>query len=210
MIQDLLSFVYIILISICCGVVIGFEREIHNKPAGLKTVTLVVLGSAIFTFISTNGFYNTDDSRVAAQIVSGIGFLGAGVILRSELKIIGLTTAATLWVAAAIGMLIGTGLVTYALLSSVFTFLLINILRLVENRVFAKYMKFDIAIFLKDQEELNFVRELVNDLQFTVEKMEIHKDNENIIFKAKLKSDLSIFFNNFVKELDRRNIKYSL
>lgn len=208
--QDLLSFIYIILISICCGVVIGFEREIHSKPAGLKTVTLVVLGSAIFTFISANGFNNTDDSRVAAQIVSGIGFLGAGVILRSELKVIGLTTAATLWVAAAIGMLIGTGLVVYALFSSVFTFLLINALRMIENKVFAKYMKFDITIFLKDQEELNFVKELINELQFTIERMEVHKSEGNIVFRANLKSDLSVFFDNFVKELDKRKIKYSL
>ncbi|HET7028958.1 MAG TPA: MgtC/SapB family protein [Candidatus Limnocylindrales bacterium] len=100
------------------GAAIGFEREIHEHPAGMRTHLLVSLGSAIFTILSIYGFelpsgpggtVATDTSRVAAQIVSGIGFLGAGAILKYGTSIRGLTTAASLWSTAAIGMATGAG-----------------------------------------------------------------------------------------------------
>ncbi len=92
------------------GAVVGYERRSADKPAGLRTLSLVALGSALFTIISTFGFDNADQSRVAAQIVTGVGFLGAGTILRSGGSISGLTTAATIWATAAIGMAVGSGL----------------------------------------------------------------------------------------------------
>jgi putative Mg2+ transporter-C (MgtC) family protein len=102
------------LIAAALGAAIGFEREIHEHPAGMRTHLLVALGSAIFTELSIYGFAGTttapiDPSRVAAQVVSGIGFLGAGAILKYGTSIRGLTTAASLWAAAAIGMAAGTG-----------------------------------------------------------------------------------------------------
>jgi putative Mg2+ transporter-C (MgtC) family protein len=102
------------LIAAVLGAAIGLEREIHEHPAGMRTHLLVALGSAIFTELSIYGFAGTttapiDPSRVAAQIVSGIGFLGAGAILKYGTSIRGLTTAASLWTAAAIGMAAGAG-----------------------------------------------------------------------------------------------------
>jgi putative Mg2+ transporter-C (MgtC) family protein len=106
------------LIAAALGAAIGLEREIHEHPAGMRTHLLVALGSAIFTELSIyafsggpapNGSLPTDTSRVAAQIVSGIGFLGAGAILKYGTSIRGLTTAASLWTAAAIGMAAGAG-----------------------------------------------------------------------------------------------------
>lgn len=102
------------LIAAVLGAAIGLEREIHDHPAGMRTHLLVALGSAIFTELSIYGFAATttapiDPSRVAAQIVSGIGFLGAGAILKYGTSIRGLTTAASLWTAAAIGMAAGAG-----------------------------------------------------------------------------------------------------
>jgi putative Mg2+ transporter-C (MgtC) family protein len=106
------------LIAAALGAAIGLEREIHDHPAGMRTHLLVSLGSAIFTELSIyafsggpapNGSLPTDTSRVAAQIVSGIGFLGAGAILKYGTSIRGLTTAASLWTAAAIGMAAGAG-----------------------------------------------------------------------------------------------------
>jgi putative Mg2+ transporter-C (MgtC) family protein len=106
------------LIAAALGAAIGLEREIHEHPAGMRTHLLVSLGSAIFTELSIfafsgppapNGSLPTDTSRVAAQIVSGIGFLGAGAILKYGTSIRGLTTAASLWTAAAIGMAAGAG-----------------------------------------------------------------------------------------------------
>lgn len=90
---------------------IGFEREATGKSAGLRTHAMVGFGAALFTLVSMAGFSAGDPGRVAAQIVTGIGFLGAGAIWRSEDRVRGLTTAAGLWAAAAIGMGIGAGLI---------------------------------------------------------------------------------------------------
>jgi putative Mg2+ transporter-C (MgtC) family protein len=106
------------LIAAILGAAIGFEREIHEHPAGMRTHLLVALGSAIFTELSMFGFGAAagasssgpvDPTRIAAQIVSGIGFLGAGAILKYGTSIRGLTTAASLWATAAIGMAVGAG-----------------------------------------------------------------------------------------------------
>jgi len=106
-----------LLLSAVLGAGIGYEREIHDHPAGMRTHLLVSLGSAAFTVISIYGFTNTgipneaptDPSRVAAQIVTGIGFLGAGAIIKYGTSVRGLTTAASLWVTAAVGMAVGAG-----------------------------------------------------------------------------------------------------
>jgi len=98
------------LTSVLCGAIVGAEREKREKPAGLRTLVLVCLGSTAFTLVSYAFVTTTGDSgRVAAQIVTGIGFLGAGAILHSAGFIRGMTTAATIWATAATGMIVGTG-----------------------------------------------------------------------------------------------------
>ncbi|MEV5242773.1 MgtC/SapB family protein [Streptomyces cinnamoneus] len=107
------------------GAIIGLERQWRARMAGLRTNALVAAGSALFVLLSTYGFADAtssagyDGSRVAAQIVSGIGFLGAGVIMRDGLSVRGLNTAATLWCSAAVGALAGTGLYVIAALGTV-------------------------------------------------------------------------------------------
>ena len=96
------------LAALCSGM-IGYERETAQKSAGLRTHTLVGVGAALFTVASIIGFDSSDQSRVAAQIVTGVGFLGAGAIFREGAVVSGLTTAAGLWVVAAIGMAAGAG-----------------------------------------------------------------------------------------------------
>lgn len=96
-------------VAIGLGLVLGLERQFSNKDAGVRTYALVAGGAALFTVISIYGFPGSDTSRVAAQIVTGIGFLGAGLIFRQGLNVQGLTTAAGLWSVAAIGMAAGTG-----------------------------------------------------------------------------------------------------
>ncbi|MCI0346702.1 MAG: MgtC/SapB family protein [Chloroflexi bacterium] len=96
------------------GAAVGVEREIHGHAAGMRTNLLVALGSAAFTVLSIHGFPSTDGapvdtSRVAAQLVTGIGFLGAGAILKDGATVRGLTTAAGLWTVAGVGMAAGTG-----------------------------------------------------------------------------------------------------
>jgi len=101
-----------LLLAAALGAAIGYQRERTGKPAGLRTHVLICLGAALFTVASSYGFgAATDPARVAAGIVTGIGFLGAGAIIRSgEGIVVGLTTAATIWVVAAIGLAAGTGL----------------------------------------------------------------------------------------------------
>lgn len=97
-------------ISMVLGTAVGIERELNEKPAGLKTNVLICLGSTVFTMLSMKmGEGANDPGRIAAQIVSGIGFLGAGAIMREGEHVTGLTTAATIWVVAAIGMAVGMG-----------------------------------------------------------------------------------------------------
>jgi putative Mg2+ transporter-C (MgtC) family protein len=125
-----------VLAAAILGGAVGFEREYHDQPAGFRTHILVSLGAALFTLIGTYGLemfsngtqgsLNLDPSRVTAQIVSGIGFLGAGAILRYGLNVRGLTTAASLWVTAAIGAAVAigywwaAGMVTVAVLAALY------------------------------------------------------------------------------------------
>lgn len=119
------------------GAAIGFEREMHRQPAGFRTHSLVALGSALFTIISAYGFAGSlvDPTRIAAQIVSGIGFIGAGTILQHRGNIRGLTTAASLWAVAAIGMAAGAGLLALALVGTLLILVVLSLLDNVEDFV---------------------------------------------------------------------------
>ena len=116
-----------LLLALVLGGLIGWERELYDKPAGFRTNTLICVGSTLFTIFSLKiGIIpGTDSVRIAAQIVSGIGFLGAGAIIRRGEAVLGLTTAATIWFVASIGMGIGAG---YYVISSVGTALALAIL----------------------------------------------------------------------------------
>ena len=133
------------LVAAIFGAAIGLEREIHEHPAGMRTHLLVSLGSAIFTELSIYGFNGgpapngslpTDTSRIAAQIVSGIGFLGAGAILKSqkEGEITGLTTAASVWLTAAVGIAAGMGREATAVLSAILALIILSLLRRTESK----------------------------------------------------------------------------
>lgn len=121
------------LLAFALGALLGFERERAGRPAGLRTFMMVTAGSAAFTLVSIYGFLDQgtvrDPARVAAQIVTGIGFLGAGTIWRTPSTVRGLTTAATIWFAAAVGMMVGSGLYLVATTSAVFGFICLQFLR---------------------------------------------------------------------------------
>ena len=115
-----------LLLAAALGAIIGYQRERASKPAGLRTHTLICLGAALFTVASIYGFGEADPARIAAGIVTGIGFLGAGAIFHREGGIVeGLTTAATMWSVAAIGLAAGAGLY---LVSAVTTAIILIIL----------------------------------------------------------------------------------
>ncbi len=127
------------------GAAVGFERELRDREAGMRTHLLVALGSCLFTLISAYGFHDflasgdtvvrADPSRIAAQIVTGIGFLGAGAIIREGLSVRGLTTAGSLWVVAAIGMAIGAGFYWAGAATTVLTLFALGPLRILAHFV---------------------------------------------------------------------------
>ena len=124
-----------LVVALLLGAVIGWERELQRMPAGFRTHALVSLGSAIFTVISAYAFTGpaSDPTRVAAQIVSGIGFLGGGAILHYGGTVRGLTTAASLWAVAAVGMAAGAGLFVVAAVSAVLVIVALEVFQRLER-----------------------------------------------------------------------------
>ncbi len=137
-----------ILFSIVLGSLIGLERELTNKSAGLRTQIMVCLGACIFTILSIYGFSTAvtlyplgDPSRVAAQIITGIGFIGAGTVLRQGLTVTGLTTASTLWIVAAIGMACGCGKLSIAVVSTILAIAVLVLIRILEVKILPRNLK---------------------------------------------------------------------
>ena len=171
-----------VLMAVLLGFSIGLEREMTNKYAGLRTNILVCVGACVFTILSIYGFPTfadgdnvlvsnatgiRDTSRVAAQVVTGIGFIGGGAVLRHGATIFGLTTAATLWIAASIGMACGTGMFGLAVISTV-----LSIIVLVSVRIFEKNVLVTSTKNLKRLKlELKCQKKLSNEIyDFLVEK----------------------------------------
>lgn len=138
-----------VIVALILGFLLGLERELTNKYAGLRTHILVCLGACIFTIVSIYGFPTfadgdnvltsqatgiRDTARVAAQIVTGIGFIGAGTVLRNGPIIIGLTTAATLWISAAIGMTCGVGMYDVAIITTLISVAVLTLIRIFERK----------------------------------------------------------------------------
>lgn len=143
--------------SILCGGLIGLEREMKNKPAGIKTNMLICLGATLYTSISvlisasfSESNHFGDPARVAAQIVSGIGFLGGGTIIQARGTIQGLTTAATIWVVAALGVCIGIGHADIAVFSSVFVLFILVGTTAFEDRILGRSLPFICEVVVDD------------------------------------------------------------
>src|SRR3989344_3777400 len=135
---DTMQMIYQITLAAVLGMLVGFEREYRGKPAGLRTYMLVALGAALFTVMSVEsslGIPYFDPSRIASQVVVGIGFIGGGLILLKGDRIEGLTTAAGLWTTAAIGMATGFGFYTLAIYATILVLFVLLILRLLENYI---------------------------------------------------------------------------
>ena len=144
-----IEFVVRLLVALILGFSLGLERELTNKYAGLRTHILVCLGACVFTLLSIYGFPTfadgdnvivdqatgvRDTARIAAQIVTGIGFIGAGTVLRNGPMVFGLTTAATLWIAASIGMACGAGMYDVAVISTIISVAVLTLIRIFERQ----------------------------------------------------------------------------
>ncbi len=162
-----------IIVSIILGSVIGLERELTNKSAGLRTQIMVCLGACLFTILSIYGFSTAvtlyplgDPSRVAAQIITGIGFIGAGTVLRQGFTVTGLTTASTLWIVAAIGMACGCGKLSIAVVSTILAVAILVLIRIFEVKIMPKNSKHLRKIkisFLCKYEDYNNIYPILSD-----------------------------------------------
>lgn len=127
-----------ILVSTICGAIIGYDREVRNKVAGIRTNVLIAVGVTILTTISfwiSKDNTNIDPTRMIGQIVTGIGFLGAGVIMKHDDKIIGVTTAAFIWVVSAIGVMIGLGYYIVPILITLGLLIISKLFEILERRI---------------------------------------------------------------------------
>lgn len=180
-----------LILSAVIGGLIGIEREANNRPAGLRTHILVTLGSALIMLISTHGFNNLpatgDPARLAAQVVSGIGFLGAGTILRTGNSIRGLTTAASIWVCGGIGLAIGGGYYVGGLTTAVIVLFSLVSLGVFEKKIFTKKYK---ILIIQCRERLG----LIGDIGQVF-------GNYNIIIK-----DIQIFRNSDDVECEKEDV----
>jgi putative Mg2+ transporter-C (MgtC) family protein len=123
------------LLSLLAGALLGIEREYKFKSAGIRTIAMISVGSTLFTLMSLQiGGHNSPD-RIASNILTGIGFIGAGVIFKNELSVSGLTTAATIWVSAAIGMAIGNGYFELAFITLAISLGVLLVLRIVQEKL---------------------------------------------------------------------------
>ena len=137
-----------ILLAALLGGIIGIEREYRKKQAGLKTFSLLAVGSCLFTLVSielsTLGGYpqtQVDLTRVIQAVATGVGFIGAGLIIFRQFQVEGITTAAGLWVTSAIGIAVGAGAYFLAILVALFTVLILAGFRLIEEKAFGKFSR---------------------------------------------------------------------
>lgn len=158
----------LILISIIIGLFIGAEREYRNKSAGLRTFILISFGSCVFTILSLKiGIANPD--RLAANVLTGIGFLGAGVIFKDDNKVAGITTATTIWATASLGMCVGSGNIGLGVLGTLLVLFVLNYLYFLQDFIDNRHKIRDYQITIISPKEVNILTELFNNLSLKTE-----------------------------------------
>jgi putative Mg2+ transporter-C (MgtC) family protein len=174
-------------VATALGAVLGSEREARLRPAGTRDLALVALGAALFTIAGIIGFgggTTSDPARIAAQVVTGIGFIGAGAILRTGLSVRGITTAATLWVAAAVGLAVGCGLYVEAVTAAALTLVVLIVLQLVGRRLQRPHRR---LVRVEYERGAGTLGPVVRDLEaISVYPVRIHIKDENAIRVATL------------------------
>ena len=180
--QDMIAMI----VSIICGGIIGFEREYKSKSAGFRTIILISLGSTIFTIVSRHGA--GADDRISANIITGIGFIGAGVIFKDKVSVRGLTTAAVIWTSAAIGMTTGIGYHALALTLTGITLGILLMVTKVESMIAGLQKQKLISIMFRDSSfsQLQLLESTLSSSGLSLERLEVGKDNDRLtaVFKV--------------------------
>lgn len=177
-----------LLLALILGAVIGLEREIHGREAGFRTHILVTIGATLITMVSIHFGQigsTSDTSRIAAQIVSGIGFLGAGAIIRfGAASIKGLTTAASLWAMAGVGMAIGSGFYTAGSFASVLIFLSLFVLSRIDRTVTGKKFYYICKVTTKSKQNLlPDIKKIFSNHDATLKSYNALKTDTEIVFE---------------------------
>ena len=182
-----------LLLACVFGGIVGFQRERHGAPAGFRTNILVSLGAALIMVLSMYGFsdftsVNKDPARLAAQVVSGIGFLGAGTILRDKTSIKGLTTAASLWVVSAIGLAVGAGFYFSSFITTILVFITLE--RSIELYFFRSSQIFKVVTMngTCKIKELNAIFELHKIATQNISMTLLHDEQSRTVIEYKLKT----------------------
>ena len=178
----LLSVTVRIILAVICGGIIGMERSLHRRPAGFRTHILVCLGAAMTTLTSQYLYlyldYYTDMARLGAQVIAGIGFLGAGTIIIARQRVRGLTTAAGLWAAAIIGLAVGAGFYEVAILATVLVELTATVFLKLEKQVITKTSNIHIFLEYNKPEALEEVLAYCHNKEIKIMHLEISRNKE--------------------------------
>jgi len=178
----LLSVTVRIILAVICGGIIGMERSLHRRPAGFRTHILVCLGAAMTTLTSQYLYlyldYYTDMARLGAQVIAGIGFLGAGTIIIARQRVRGLTTAAGLWAAAIIGLAVGAGFYEGAILATVLVELTATVFLKLEKQVITKTSNIHIFLEYNKPEALEEVLAYCHNKEIKIMHLEISRNKE--------------------------------
>jgi len=188
-----------LLMSCVLGGLIGYERESHQKTAGLRTHILVSIGSCLIMILSikiyesVQGLTNADPTRLAAQVVSGIGFLGAGSIIKDGPTVKGLTTAASLWVVSGVGLAVGSGYYMGAFLTTGLVFLTLTILSRLENKEYRSL----VSLFITATDRPGQIGEIgsllgIHGIGIRDIKIEEKKDLLTITFRIRMPKDVNV------------------
>jgi len=182
-----------LIVAFIAGMLIGIEREAHSQPAGMRTHILITIGSALAMLLSIYipqsypGFQNGDPGRIAAQVVSGIGFLGAGAILRFGVNVRGLTTAASVWAMAVIGLAIGAGMYAVSFMALVIILFSLSVMDSFEKHLFRNRLFKRIDITLKKKStDIRALESTLKGLNIKVQSVDISKNtgdtNDRVVF----------------------------
>ncbi len=191
--------------ALMIGFILGIEREYRAKPAGIKTYAMICLGATIFTHVSLKISPYADPSRVAAQIVSGLGFIGAGTIFQSKRMITGLTTAATLWVIGSLGILIGLGIYGEAFICLLLIYIYFTSTRVLQMKQLKRF-KYTTSIECTHKADVTVIEQLIKKLKLTVITKSINKSGTVLIHLTYLCKEA--VNDEFIKKLlDIENVK---
>ncbi len=166
------------------GGFIGLEREIRARSAGLRTHALVGLGSTLFMIVSQQMLFmygegNVDPSRIAAQIITGIGFIGAGTIMKSKFTMKGLTTAASIWTVASIGMAVGAGLYRIGIITAFGAVLILTLLEMIEPVLDRNWYKTLLVVSVASDELVDKVKSVIKEKNGEIKNFSIENDKSN-------------------------------